>query len=89
MDLSQLPGREKNPIYAQVHADNSFRHYHFLATLIDTAVATQTPHLDEWRIKAINYQAIVMLHSSAGEYRSVQVTVGTHTPPRIILPFPL
>ncbi len=75
MNLAQLKGGEENPLYRAVEAENSERYYHFLQTLIKVALQTQSPQLSDWRIKAINYQAVVLLHSTAGQYRTTNVTV--------------
>lgn len=48
---------------------------------MQAAIATQRPLLTEWRVKAINYHAIVMLHGEAGEYRRGPVYLRRHIPP--------
>ena len=75
MNLIALPGGENNDLYRAVEADNSERYYHFLRTLIRAALVTQAPQLSDWRIQAINYQAIVLLHPTAGQYRTTNVVV--------------
>ena len=65
MNLITLPNGEQNAVYAQVRAENSVRYLHFLTTLMKAALAIGQPLLTEWRIKAINYHATVMLHTEA------------------------
>ncbi len=82
MDLFELGGRsEDHPVYQQVSASNSIRHYDFLYSMIQAAIAIKRPLLSQYIIKAINFHAIAGLHHEAGEYRSYAVTVGSHDPP--------
>ena len=81
MNLVTLPGGQHNPLYREVRSHNSARYLHFLSTLIMASISIKRPLLAEWHTKAINYQAIVMLHKEAGEYRQVEVEVGNHIPP--------
>ena len=82
MDLFELEGGEDNPVYQKVAADNNLRHYGFLESMIEAAVASQREWISQSLIKAINFHAIAGLHYEAGQYRSHEVTVGPHTPPR-------
>ena len=86
MNLSELPSGEENPAYRQLEASNGIRHYHFLESMIVAAVTTKKTWLSHDLITAINFHAIVGLHSEAGRYRSSNVVVMTegrvdYTPP--------
>ena len=81
MNLYELNDGENNPVYQQVAAANHARHYGFLLSMIMAAIDSDKPWLSESLIKAINFHAIVSLHSQAGEYRSAEVTVGSLQPP--------
>ena len=82
MDLFELGGgNEDHPVYQQVSASNSIRHYDFLHSMILAAIAIGRPLLSQFMIKAINFHAIAGLHHEAGEYRSHAVAVGNHQPP--------
>ena len=62
-------------------SDNLQRHYDFLSSVVNAAIALQRPLLSESLIKALNFHAIVGLHHEAGQYRSHGVVVGSHEPP--------
>ena len=82
MILSELVrGNEDHPAYRALEVANGGRHYDFLQSVVETAVAVGKPFLSQTVIKAINYHAIACLHSYAGEYRPCAVTVGDHDPP--------
>lgn len=82
MDLFELEGGEDNPVYQQVEGDNVARHFSFLESMIKAAVASDRQWISQSLIKAINFHAIAGLHYEAGQYRSHEVTVGPHIPPR-------
>ena len=82
MILSELVrGNEDHPAYRALEVANGGRHYDFLESVVETAVAVGKPFLSQTVIKAINYHAIACLHPYAGEYRPCAVTVGDHDPP--------
>lgn len=82
MILSELVrGNEDHPAYRALEVANGGRHYDFLQSVVETAMAVGKPFLSQTVIKAINYHAIACLHSYAGEYRPCAVTVGDHDPP--------
>ena len=81
MNLYELDGEERNPVYQQVAAANHARVHHFLSSMIQAAIDSQKPWLSESLIKAVNFHAIVGLHDQAGEYRSHGATVGPYSPP--------
>ncbi len=82
MILSELVrGNEDHPAYRALEVANGGRHYNFLQSVVETAVAVGKPFLSQTVIKAINYHAIACLHSYAGEYRPCAVTVGDYDPP--------
>ncbi|MCY4556856.1 MAG: Fic family protein, partial [Chloroflexi bacterium] len=74
-------GNEDHPAYRALEVANGGRHYDFLQSVVETAVAVEKPFLWQTVIKAINYHAIACLHPYAGEYRPCAVTVGDHDPP--------
>ena len=73
--------REDHPAYRALELANAERHYGFLQSIVEAAVAVNRPFLSQTVIKAINYHAIACLHTNAGEYRPCPVTVGNHNPP--------
>ena len=79
MNLIELG--EESPLYQQVEAANGIRHYGFLNTMIEVAIAGNKLWLSESLIKAINFHAIVALHPEAGLYRPYSVKVGEFNPP--------
>ena len=53
MDLFELGGgNEDHPVYQQVSASNSIRHYDFLHSMILAAIAIGRPLLSQFMIKA-------------------------------------
>ena len=66
---------ESDPLYQAVERANGNRHYGFLHSMIDAANKTGQREITHAIIKAINFHAIAGLHSEAGVYRTVQVTV--------------
>ena len=82
MDLFELVGRnEQHPIYQSMASANNDRHYDFVFSVVEAAIALKRPLLSESLIKAINFHAIVGLHHEAGQYRSHPVIVGEYSPP--------
>lgn len=89
MDLLELVGNEQDPIYQNMATSNISRHYSFLFSVIEAAVALKRPLLSESLIKALNFHAIVGLHHEAGQYRSHKVIVGQYVPPEYFRVEPL
>ena len=83
MELITLPGGEDNPIYRQLEAANNLRHYEFLYSMIDAAIASDRKWLSHDLTRAINFHAIAGLHHEAGQYRygDLRVRVGQYAPP--------
>lgn len=81
MILFEIFKSENNPVYQALEVSNGLRQYDFLKSIVDTAAAIQRPYLSQHLIKALNFQAIVCLHTNAGEYRPCPVQVGNHIPP--------
>lgn len=81
MILFEIVGREEDPIYQDLEIANGNRQYDFLRSVVATSLAVQRPFLSSHIIKALNFQAITCLHTSAGEYRPCDVTVGPYSPP--------
>lgn len=89
MDLLELVGSEQDPIYQSMAASNINRHYSFLFSVVEAAVALKRPLLSESLIKALNFHAIIGLHHEAGQYRSYNVQVGPYLPPEYFRVEPL
>lgn len=81
MILFDLTGSEANPIYQSMAISNGDRQFSFLQALVDAAMVSGQPFLSETILKALNFHAIACLHTSAGQFRPCEVTVGPHTPP--------
>ena len=82
MILYELTGQsEDHPVYKAMEVANGRRHYDFLKSLVETALAIDGPFLSQTVLKAVNYHAIACLHPYAGEYRPCPVVVGEHVPP--------
>lgn len=81
MILFELTGNEQNQIYQDLEVSNGNRQYDFLRSIVHAALAIDRPFLSASIIKALNFQAIICLHTNAGDYRPCPVYVGNHTPP--------
>lgn len=81
MILYEITGTENNPVYQSLAVSNGLRQYDFLKSVVEAAAAVGRPFLSQQLLKALNFQAIVCLHTNAGEYRPCAVTVGKHNPP--------
>lgn len=81
MILFELCDTENDPRYQALEVSNGNRQYDFLRSIVAASIEMERPFLSQTIIKALNFQAIACLHTSAGEYRPCQVIVGTHTPP--------
>lgn len=81
MIIYELTGSEKNPAYQALEISNGDRQFSFLCSIVEAALAVGRPFLSQHIIKALNFQAITCLHTSAGEYRPCQVEVGDYRPP--------
>lgn len=74
-------GDEENPIYKKLETENGQRQYGYLASIIESAVATNQVVLGHDLVQSFNYLAVVGLHPEAGRYREVPVFVADFTPP--------
>lgn len=81
MILFEITQSEDHPAYQALAVANGSRQYDFLNSIVGAALAVNRPFLSGQIIKALNFQAIACLHTSAGEYRPWLVEVGNHTPP--------
>jgi len=79
--LFEITGQEDHPAYQALEISNGNRQYDFLRSIVEAALATGRPFLSQHILKALNFQAITCLHTSAGEYRPCEVTVGDYHPP--------
>ena len=75
-------GTEDHPAYRALEWENGERHYGFLKSAVEAALAVDRPFLSQTLVKAINFHAIACLHTSAGQFRPCEVIVGTHRPPQ-------
>ncbi|MFM9921902.1 Fic family protein [Variovorax sp. H27-G14] len=74
-------GTENHPVYQELQISNNERQYEFLRSAVTAGIEVRKTFLSTHVIKALNYHAIVCLHTNAGEFRPCEVTVGKHTPP--------
>ena len=81
MILFEIVGSEQDSVYQELEIANGTRQYDLLRSIVGASLAVQRPFLSSHVIKALNFQAITCLHTSAGEYRPCPVTVGSYTPP--------
>lgn len=81
MIVHQITGTEQDPVYKSLEADNGNRQYDFLESIAGVSLAVGRPLLSTQVLKALNFQAIACLHTSAGAFRPCEVTVGAYQPP--------
>jgi Fic family protein len=79
--LFEIFNTENNPHYQSLAISNGSRQYHFLNSVIQTAIDINKLFLSQQIIKALNFQAITCLHTNAGQYRPCSVTVQQYQPP--------
>lgn len=75
MILFELTETEAHAAYQKLEVENGNRHYDFLRSAVEAALAIERPFLSQHVIKAINYHAIACLHTNPGEYRPCEVHV--------------
>lgn len=81
MILFELSRDENDPVYQQLAISNGVRHYHFLNSIIQSAIDSNRTFLSQHVLKALNFHAIACLHTNPGEYRPWFVQVGDFIPP--------
>lgn len=81
MILFELTGSEGSSAYQALEIANGDRHYSFLQSIVAASFAVERPFLSQAVIKALNYHAIVCLHTNPGEYRPCPITVGSYRQP--------
>lgn len=84
MILFEITQNEADPVYQELAVANGARQYDFLRSVVSASLGIQRPFLSEHILKALNFQAIICLHTNAGEYRPCAVNLGpgsTHQPP--------
>ncbi|QTD44548.1 Fic family protein [Ottowia testudinis] len=81
MILHEICGSESNAIYRELEIANGARQYDFLRSIVTASLAVGKPFISSAILRALNFQAIACLHTSAGNYRPCEVKVGIHTPP--------
>jgi len=74
---------ESHLVYKQLQISNGDRQRSFLESIVEASLQLGRPFFSHQVIRALNYHAICCLHVSAGEYRNVEVEVGTHKPPGV------
>ena len=82
MILYELTNTEHHPLYQDLEVANGNRQYDFLRSIVSVSLGAGRTFLSQTVIKALNFQAIACLHTSAGEFRPCQVAVGDHIPPQ-------
>lgn len=82
MIVFELVNTENHPVYQALEISNGNRQYDFLRSIVQASLDIGKPFLSQQVIKALNFHAIVCLHTNAGEYRPCPVTVGVHNPPQ-------
>ena len=81
MIVYELVNTESHPVYQALEVSNGNRQYDFLRSIVQASLDIGKPFLSQHVIKAFNFHAITCLHTSPGEYRPCEVTVGAHKPP--------
>ena len=82
VELFALVGeQESHPLYQQLRASNAVRQHHFLHSVIETSLDIEYPMLSHVLIKAFNAHTVALLHETAGQYRTREVSVRDHQPP--------
>ncbi|WP_299589744.1 Fic family protein [uncultured Tateyamaria sp.] len=81
MILIDLTGGENHPSYQKFEIENGSRQYDFLRSAVEASLAVDRPFISQTILKALNFHAIACLHTSAGQYRPCEVTVGNYNPP--------
>jgi fido (protein-threonine AMPylation protein) len=79
--LYELFQTENNDIYQTLEISNGNRHYDFLRSIVIASLESNSCFLSQQIIRALNFHAIVCLHTNAGEYRPCPVKVGDYLPP--------
>jgi fido (protein-threonine AMPylation protein) len=79
--LFEITQREDHPVYEELMIANGNRHYDFLRSIVEVSLKIGRPFLSQHLLKALNFHAIVCLHTNAGEYRPCPVKVGDYVPP--------
>lgn len=81
MILHEIYRNEEHPVYKQLETSNGERHYDFLRSIVEAAVAANRPFISQQILRSLNYHAIACLHTHAGEFRPCEVSIGEHIPP--------
>lgn len=82
MILHLLDGTEDHPVYQEFQVANLGRQHDFLKSAVEAGLKVGKAFLSTHILKALNYQAIVCLHTHAGEFRPCDVDVGKIQPAR-------
>lgn len=72
---------ESHPVYRQLELENLARQYEFLYSVTKASLQLNQPFLSIEVIRALNFHATACLHANAGEFRTVQVSVGNPANP--------
>ncbi|MFT3673564.1 Fic family protein [Aestuariivirga sp.] len=81
MIIFEITGREDSPAYRDLEVSNGERQFDFLRSTVAASLALKRPFISQHLLKALNFHAIACLHTSAGEFRPCEVTVGAYRPP--------
>ena len=81
MIVFELTNTEENKTYQALEISNGNRQYDFLRSIVRASLDLDRPLLSQNVVMALNYHAIVCLHSNPGEYRSCPVAAGDFSAP--------
>lgn len=82
MILFEFTNTESDPLYQTLEISNGNRQYDFLRSIVSISISSKRTFLSKTILKALNFQAIACLHTSAGEFRPCEVRVGNYDPPQ-------
>lgn len=72
---------ESHPVYGQLELENLARQYEFLHSVTKASLQLNQPFLSIEVIRALNFHATACLHANAGEFRTIEVSVGNPANP--------
>ncbi len=75
--------KQQPALFRLVTDRNLLRQYDFLQDRVNVALQTKDPTIDQVLLCQLNFQAVVMLSDTAGQYRTgpVNITNSKHVPP--------
>jgi Fic family protein len=79
--IFELTNTEEHKTYQALEISNGNRQYDFLRSIVRASLELDRPLLSQDVIMALNYHAIVCLHSNPGQYRPCAVAAGEFPTP--------